>query len=109
MMKSVNIGVIQLSWNNEWHAEVKELTEDLADESVVEELVGELLHELGDLLGQLEGPVEAAPALDEGAEALDEALAAVVVEQDGDEAAGETRVLAQLLLACERRRLKSNP
>ena len=53
------------------------------------------------LIITIAGPTEAGSARHKELESLDEGLPAVIVEDDGHEAAGEARVLRQLLLAVQ--------
>ena len=69
--------------------EGREAGEDVLRQVVGHELAGRLHHDLGHVLRRLGGPRQAGPPGYQGPQGLDQRLAAVVVEDDGDEAAGQ--------------------
>ena len=75
---------------------ISKLTKDFLDNSLLQQLIGEGVDEVLHLWVQFQGPRNSRAALHQGSEALDEALAAVVVHEDGNQPASQPRVLGQL-------------
>ena len=63
--------------------------EDVLRQVVGHELAGRLHHDLGHVVGRLGGPRQARPTGYQGPQGLDQRLAAVGVEDDGDYAPGQ--------------------